>query len=191
MIGRTFLHCTFLPALLTVLLAVGCGSQSAATSAPQDPLPTLAADAIPGLAAELRPVGITVLTHDAPIEGFAGKLAGWGFERGTQREFTGRSDTFTNVVSRTLQFRSAEGARAYVQLVADRVGDFFGDGSKVRALEQGGRSGYLIRAGSCGCHRETPVLIAVVSSGQRVSWLYGHGPRAKPRALEALLARAP
>jgi len=108
-----------------------------------------------------------------------------------QREFTGRSKTFSNVVSRTLQFRSATGAHSYVQLVADRVGDFFGDGSKVRGLEQGGRSGYLIRAAPCGCRHETPLLIAVVSSGRRVTWLYGLGPGARSSALEALLARAP
>jgi hypothetical protein len=189
--GRTFQNSGPVATLVLVLALAGCGSQSSAESAPAQPLPTLAADALPGLTAEQRAVGIAVLTHDAPIDGFAGKLAGWGFERGTQREFTGRSPTFTNVISRTLQFRSATGAHAYVQLVADRVGDFFGDGSKVRTLEQGGRSGYLIRAAPCGCHRETPVLIAVVSRGERVSWLYGLGPRAKPEALEALLARAP
>lgn len=177
--------------LLLLLAVAGCGSQGSSGSAPAPPLPTLSADALPGLTAKDRAVSIGALTRDAPIDGFAGKLSGWGFERGTQREFTGRSPTFTNVVSRTLEFRSASGAQAYVELVADRVGDFFGDGSKVRSLEQGGRSGYLIRAAPCGCHRETPVLIAVVSRGQRVSWLYGLGPRAKPAALEALLARAP
>ncbi|MDX6532930.1 MAG: hypothetical protein QOF68_674 [Gaiellales bacterium] len=191
MTGSPFQYLSPIGALVIALLAAGCGSEDSSGSAPPAPLPTLAADALPGLTAEQRPIGIALLTHDAPIDGFAGKLAGWGFEHGTQREFTGRSPTFTNVVSRTLQFRSATGAQAYVQLVADRVGDFFGDGSKVRALEQGGRSGYQIRAATSGCHRETPLLIAVVSRGDRVSWLYANGPRAKPKTLEALLARAP
>jgi hypothetical protein len=191
MTGKRFHFSSRTAAIAVVLLSAGCGSQTSTHTTPAAPLPTLAANALPGLTAQQKQLGIAVLTHDAPIDGFAGKLAGWGFERGTQREFRGRSRTFTNVVSRTLQFRSETGAHAYVKLVADRVGDFFGAGSKVRSLEQGGRSGYLIRAAPCGCHRETPVLIAVVSRGDRVSWLYGLGPRAKPKALEALLARAP
>ena len=78
-----------------------------------------------------------------------------------------------------------------MQLVGDRVADFLGARSKVTALSSSGRRGYLIRAAPCGCHREPPVLLAVLSAGRRVTWLYGTGPGARPTALLALLAQAP
>ena len=174
---------------LLVAAAAACGSGQSAGSAP--PPPALARQALPTMDVTAGALTATDLTHDAPIAGFADKLADFGYEAGSQREFRGRSDTFSTVVSRSLRFGSAAGARAYVQLVSDRVADFFGSGSKVRPLESNGRSGYLIRAASCGCHLETPILIAVVSKGNLVSWLYGTGRGAKPAALRALLERAP
>ena len=78
-----------------------------------------------------------------------------------------------------------------MRLVDDRVADFYGRGSKVAPLSQGDRRGYLIRAAPCGCHRETPVFLAVLSAGSRVTWLYGTGPGAHAAGLRALLAQAP
>src|SRR2546421_565052 len=54
-----------------------------------------------------------------------------------------------------------------------------------------GRTGYVIEVAPCGCHRETPIVVALVSRGDRVSWLYGTGPGVRPATLRSLLARAP
>ncbi|MDX6546818.1 MAG: hypothetical protein QOG33_368 [Gaiellales bacterium] len=172
-------------------LAAGCGGGSAAPSQPAAPLPVLSTAALPLLTPTDTAVTAVDLTHDAPIAGFATQLESWGFERGTQRLFRGNRGAFTNVVSRTLQFGSDAGAAAYVRLVDGRVADFFGHGSKVAALSSSGRRGYLITASPCGCHRETPVLVAVLSEGRRVTWLYGTGPGARPVRLRALLVQAP
>jgi hypothetical protein len=177
--------------LLLAALAGGCGGRSAAASQPAAPLPVLPAAALPRLTPTDTAVTAVDLTHDAPIAGFAAQLASWGFERGTQRVFRGNQGAFTNVVSRTLEFGSDGGAAAYVRLLDGRVADFFGRGSKVAALSSSGRSGYLITAAPCGCHRETPILLAVLSEGRRVTWLYGTGPGARPARLRALLVQAP
>ncbi len=177
--------------LVLVAWVAGCGSSSSTISAPPSPLPLLPAAALPQLTPVDSPLTATELTHDAPIAGFADHLAAWGYQRGSQRVFRGNSGDFTNVVSRTLEFGSADGAAAYVRLVDTRVADFFGSGSKVAALSSAGRSGYLIRAAPCGCHLETPVMLAVLSAGSRVTWLYGTGRGARPAGLRALLAQAP
>jgi hypothetical protein len=183
--------------LLAVLVATlsmavsGCGSGSAGGSSAKSPLPVLPASALAGLTTVDSSLSAVDLTHDAPIAGFADSLSQWDYRGGTQRVFRGSTGVFTNVVSRTLEFGSAEGAAAYVRLVDTRVADFYGRGSKVTPLSQGGRTGYLIQAAPCGCHRETPVLLAVLSAGPRVTWLYGTGPGARPARLRALLPQAP
>jgi hypothetical protein len=183
--------------LLAVLIstlsmtASGCGSASGGGSSAMSPLPVLPASALAGLTTVDSSVSAVDLTHDAPIAGFADRLSQWDYRGGTQRIFRGSAGDFTNVVSRTLEFGSTAGAAAYVRLVDDRVAEFYGRGSKVTPLSQGGRTGYLIQAAPCGCHRETPVLLAVMSAGPRVTWLYGTGPGARPARLRALLPQAP
>jgi hypothetical protein len=183
--------------LLAVLVATlsvavsGCGSASAGGSSAMSPLPVLPASALAGLTTVDSSLSAVDLTHDAPIPGFADRLSQWDYRGGTQRIFRGSKGDFTNVVSRTLEFGSAAGAAAYVQLVDDRVADFYGRGSKAAPLSQGDRSGYLIQAAPCGCHRETPVFLAVLSAGPRVTWLYGTGPGARAAGLRALLTQAP
>ncbi len=177
--------------LAVVLLAAGCGSGAAGGSSAVAPLPVLPASALAGLTTTDSVVTAADLTHDAPIAGFADRLSQWGYRGGSQRVFRGNTGDFSNVVSRTLEFGTAAGAASYVKLVDDRVADFFGRGSKVAPLTAAGRSGYLIQAAPCGCHRETPVYLAVVSSGPRVTWLYGTGPGAHPAGLRTLLAQAP
>ena len=151
----------------------------------------LPASALAGLTTADSQLSAVELTHDAPIPGFADRLSQWDYRGGTQRVFRGSTGDFTNVVSRTLEFGSAEGAAAYVKLVDDRVAAFYGRGSKVAPLSDAGRSGYLIEAAPCGCHRETPVFLAVLSAGPRVTWLYGTGPGAHAAGLRALLTQAP
>jgi hypothetical protein len=181
------------PLIAAVLLVTAaCGSRAgAASQPPPPPPPLLPAAALPGMSVTqkaLTPIG---LSHDAPIAGLADRIGGWGYQSGAQRVFVGRARVFSNVVSRALRFKDAAGARAYVNLVRTRVADFFGRGSKVQPLRSKGRSGYLIDAASCGCHRETPIYVAVLSRAGIVTWLYATGPGMRPPALRALLAKAP
>jgi hypothetical protein len=178
------------PLILVVALAAACGSGAGAASTAPAP-PALAASALPGMDATTTAVTADDLLHDAPIDGFADKLDALGYESGQQREFSGRTSSFSSVVSRSLRFRTAAGAHGYVQFVADHVADFFGKGSKMRPLTSRGRTGYLIAAAFCGCHLETPILIAVASRGTTVTWLYATGHGVRPSALRALLERAP
>ena len=180
-------------AVALVAVAAACGSGAGAASAPAPPAPpALSPAAMPAsMDVTTTTLGIDDLVRDAPIDGFADKLQALGYQSGRQREFRGPTPTFSTVVSRSLRFKDAAGAQGYVQLVADRVADFFGKGSKLQPLTSNGRAGYLITAASCGCHLETPILVAVASRGDRVTWLYGTGRRARPPALRALLQRAP
>jgi hypothetical protein len=180
-------------AMALVALAAACGSGAGAASAPAPPAPpALSRAALPAsMDMTTTALGVNDLVRDAPIDGFADRLQTLGYESGQQREFRGPSHTFSTVVSRSLLFKDAAGAHGYVQLVADGVAEFFGKGSKLQPLTSNGRSGYLITAAPCGCHLETPILVAVVSKGDRVTWLYGTGRGARPPALRALLQRAP
>ena len=54
-----------------------------------------------------------------------------------------------------------------------------------------GRAGYFVRGASCGCHRESPILVTVVSQRARVSWLLVNGPGATRARAQALAAQMP
>jgi hypothetical protein len=177
-------------ATLFACLAAACGGGGAAAGAEKTAqLPVL--PAVPGLTAEDRSLDATALTHDAPLPDLAGNLKRWGFVGGKEREFKGSSKTFTDVVSRTLLFRRAAGARAYVAFVADHAASYWGPGSAVSPVTSAGRAGFFVRGASCGCHRESPILVTVVSRQSRVSWLLVNGPGATRARAEALADRMP
>jgi hypothetical protein len=177
-------------ATLCACLAAACGGGGEAAGGDATAgLPVLRA--VPGLSAEDRVLDADALTHDAPIPGLAGDLEQWGFVGGREREFKGASKTFTDVVSRTLLFRRPAGAAAYVAFVADHAASYWGPGTAVHPITSSGRAGFFVRGASCGCHRETPILITVVSRRARVSWLLVNGPGATRARAEALAARMP
>ena len=181
-----------IPFTAAVILAAGCGSGVGAASRPTPaPPPLLPTAMLPGMAAKDSVLTPAVLAQDAPIAGLADRIAGFGYESGAQRVFAGRTSVFSNVVSRALRFSTAAGARAYVEFVKSNVAGFFGRGSTWRRIRSAGRSGYLIEVASCGCHRETPIYVAVISRGAVVTWLYGTGPGVRIRTLRTLLAKAP
>jgi hypothetical protein len=177
-------------ATLCACLAAACGG-TGDTVAVETPASLPVLRAVPGLAAEDRALDAEALSHDAPLAGLAGDLERWGFVGGREREFTGASKTFTDVVSRTLVFQRASGAKAYVAFVAEHAASFWGPGSNVSPVTSAGRPGFFVRGASCGCHRESPILITVVSRETRVSWLLVNGPGATRARAEALASRMP
>ena len=96
-----------------------------------------------------------------------------------------------DVVSRTLLFRNPAGAAAYVAFVADHAASYWGPGTAVQPVTSAGRPGFFVRGASCGCHRESPILVTVVSQRARVSWLLVNGPGATRARAEALAAHMP
>jgi hypothetical protein len=180
----------FTTAIVFALLAGACGGASRSeTGSATANLPVLRT--VPGLAGRDRALDVDALSHDAPVRSLAANLERWGFLGGREREFKGASRTFTDVISRTLVFRGAAGARAYVAYVADHAASYYGPGTVVRPVMSAGRPGFFVRGASCGCHRESPILVTVVSQRSRVSWLLVNGPGATRARAQALAAQMP
>jgi hypothetical protein len=175
-----------LAASVCALLALAaCGSKAEPTQ-PDGALPLLPASAVPGLESTTEPVGVSSLEAD-----LGGSASVDGFVRGAERVFKGESQRLDRVVSRTLEFEDADAAAAYVDLLKTHAADLYGAGTNAEPLESDGRSGVLVDAASCACHRAEPTLAAAVSSGPRVSYLEVNGGGAKPATVEALLRQAP
>jgi hypothetical protein len=170
-------------ALLFVALA-GCGSSSPPQQA--GALPVLPESALPKLKASTEPVSAEDLAAD-----FGAEATVAGLEAGTERVFQGESQDVDRVVSRTLEFDSAEAAKTYVDLVRAHVDDLYGVGTTAEPLENGGRSGYLVDPAACACHRAAPTLTAVLARGPRVTYLEVNGGGVDSAAVETLLAQAP
>jgi hypothetical protein len=155
-------------------------------------LPVLAPAAVPGLAASTH----VVSAHDlaADVDGgsrFEGLLRGWGFTRGRERDFQGPSQKLDRVVSRTLAFGGASGASAYVAWLGAHPAALYGAGSSTSRATSRGRSGVVIEAAACACHRASPTLLGVVAHGGRVAWIEANGGGVTRAVLLGLLARAP
>ena len=180
---------------LAVALAVlaGCGGgSSGGTAASAAPLPVLPVSAVRGLPASTHDLEAHQLAADAGKgSALEQDLARWGFQRGRERVFQGESHTLSLVVSRTLEFGSPVGARAYVRFVAGHVGTLFGAGSAARGVEIGGRAGYLVSVAACACHMAQPAVAVVLGKGDRVTYLQLNGPAATPTAARRLADEAP
>ena len=173
---------------IQVVLVAGCGgAMAASTAAPA--LPVLKAPA--GLSGSRHAVTAGELTHDAPVAGLAASLRDWGFRGGTEAGYRGSGKVFSVVTSRTLQFETAAGARSFVAMVGAHAPAYEGGVSTAAPITSAGRRGFVLTAGACGCATEVPQLLAVVSSGPRVTWLEATGKGATRATLTALLARAP
>jgi hypothetical protein len=186
-------HLARIGALLALLAAAGCGQQ-ASPSGPSSPsgavassatLPVLAASAVPGIPSVTTAFTAADLAKDAPVHGFAAKIASWGYVAGRQRTFQGESHRLTLVISRALIFRSSAGAQDYVAFVRQHPAAFFGIGVQSRHLAARNASGWLFTPPLCACHMANPALIGILNAHSRVIWLEINGPTATP----ALLAR--
>jgi hypothetical protein len=168
-----------------VVALAGCGS-SRSTPAP----PTLAAGAV-ALPSSLKTLSSHGLAREAQAPGLATQLGSWGFLAGTDRYFQGESRQLQVVDSRTLRFRSAQGASAFVGFMRMHTYAFLGSFAQVRRIVSRGRAGIVATGQPCQCHLANPAYLAVVSHGATVSWLLINGPGATPRRLAALLDQAP
>jgi hypothetical protein len=184
--------------LLVVLLAgcalstAGCGAGSGTDAAGSAPLPVLAAATLPALRTDTHDVSAATLAGEtsAPAE-VQSMLADWGYLRGRERVFQGESQTLDRVVSRTLEFSSPGGARAYVRYLGTHAGTLYGPGSTARPLRVGARSGYVVDAAACACHRAEPTVLAVLARGTRVTYLEANGGAVGTASVRRLLLHAP
>lgn len=175
-------------AVLALTLAMAaCGSPPGHPSAPSGVLPTAA---VSGLAVVTQPLTGRDVQKDSTVPDLAARLDRWGYLGGWQRTFQGESRRLTLVVSRSLRFRTAPGAAAFVAYMHQQVGNFYPFALTSR-LSMPGRSGWVIRPPLCGCHMATPLVVGVTAQGRKVSWLEINGPQASTRLLTQLLARTP
>jgi hypothetical protein len=156
------------------------------------PPPALTARAVAYLPSHASALTAHDLAADAPVNSLPATLARLGFVVGGQRTFQGPSKAYLQlVISRSLRFSSAAGARGFVRFVGQYAGQYVGEVPTVTPLTSKGRSGELIVAPLCACHMAQPALLAVVSSGPVVTWLEINGPGATPKVLASLLRQAP
>ena len=181
----------------------GCGGSSSGGSpgsapvpAPQPPareLPMLATSTLPDLDHTERGLDLSALAAEGPKGGdLQAHLAAWSYRTGSEREFKGGTPSrYLDVVSRTLVFGTAAGARDFVGFVRDHPGTYVGALRLARPVKADGRDGFLLVARGCGCHRETPLMLYLASSGRRVTWLMANGPQVTPNSTLQLAAHAP
>lgn len=168
-------------------------SSPATTEPAPHVLPMLATTTLPDLDHSDRDLGLPVLAAEGPKGGeLDAHLADWSYKDGSEREFKGGSPSqYLDVVSRTLVFGSAAGARDFVEFVRTHPGTYVGALRLAEPVSADGREGYLLVARGCGCHRETPLMLYVASKGKRVTWLMANGPQVTPGSTLQLAARAP
>jgi len=169
------------------LAITACGSSPARPAAPSGVLP---AAAVTGLAVATQRLTSQDVQKDSTAPDLAAQLASWGYTGGWQRTFQGESRRLTLVVSRSLQFRTPQGAAAFVAYMHQRVGRFY-PFAVTSQLSMPGRSGLVIRPPMCACHMATPLLVGVAARDRTVSWLEINGPQASARLLTQLLGRMP
>jgi hypothetical protein len=176
-------------AVLALLITCACGSPAPSAT----PLPSLgemkvlAASAVPGLTYVTTVLKATTLSTDASLPELAADLRSWGYVDGRERIFQGESRHLTLVISRSMIFRDAAGARGFVTFVKANSVAYFGAVTASRPLVAQGRSGWLFTPPPCACHLANPAFIAVLDAGSSVVWLEINGPDATAALLVNLL----
>lgn len=180
-----------LGALLGLLITCSCGNPSTRAT-PNPPVAeivmrVLATSAVPGVPSTTTVLSVPELAKDASIPGLTSMLTSWGYLDGRERIFQGQSRHLTLVVSRSLIFKDATGARAFVAFVQANAWAFFGGVVEKQPLVAQGRSGWLFTPPMCACHMANPVIVGVLNDGSGVVWLEINGPEATPALLVSLL----
>lgn len=175
----------------TRLLTVGAALAAAACGSSARPVQTLPARAVPGLPSTLTALTPGFLARETQAAPLRARLRAWGFVAGARRYFQGESRNLQLVDSRTLRFRQAAGAAAFVAFLRAHLNSYVGSFARTRRYTAQGRSGFLAVGQECQCHLANPTYLAAVSARGTVTWLEINGPGATRRRLGALLARAP
>ena len=175
-------------ALLALLVTCACGSSATRTPTPSvAEMVVLASSAVPGVPSVTRVLTAAALAKDATIPGLAPKLESWGYRDGRERMFQGESRHLTLVISRSLIFKDATGARDFEAFVEANYGALFGGSTAAHRLMAQGRPGWLFTLPACACHLANPAFIGVLEAGSSVVWLEINGPDATPELLVNLL----
>jgi hypothetical protein len=168
---------------LALTLAVACGGGTDAA----EPPPTLPAEAVPGLVSRTRTLDATALAADsfAPDD-LERVLEQAGYVGGSEREFTGRTETFDRVVARALRFASPEGADTYLAWLAGHAEEIVGQVEAEPALALG-ESNLLFSLVPCGsCKKELPTLLAAWRRDETVLFLLAAGRGASRESVSTL-----
>jgi hypothetical protein len=176
-------------AVACAALAGACGQEDA--ERPAAPPPTLPAAAVPYLESRHRTLSADVLVRESQTPALASRLVRWGYEAGASRYFQGQSKRLQVVESRTLRFRTPEGAASFMGFIRERPATFFAGAGTTREFSSRGRDGILVEGAPCACHLATPAYLAVVARGRTVTSMEINGPRATVRALRRLVSQAP
>jgi hypothetical protein len=173
------------------VLAVGAALILAGCGSPTPSVATLPARAVPGLPSTRTTLSPGFLARETQAPPLRGQLRTWGFIAGARRYFQGESRVLQLVDSRTLRFRRASGATAFVSFLRTHLDAYVGSFARTHGYTSRGRSGFLAVGQECQCHLANPTYLAAVSARGTVTWLEINGPGATRRRLAALLARAP
>jgi hypothetical protein len=166
------------------LTAVACGSSTPLVA-------TLSAHAVPGMPSTRSTLTPAFLARETQAPPLRNRLRTWGFLAGARRYFQGESRALQLVDSRTLHFRGAAGAVAFVGFLRTHLNSYVGSFARTRRFSAQGRSGFLAVGQECQCHLANPTYLAALSARGTVTWLEINGPGATPTRLAALLAQAP
>ena len=180
------------------LAAAGCGGAATAESEPAKeavgggwtvyvPLMNREGQLLDGLNVAARTLDASVLADDAlDREGLREVLRTAGFVGGTENEYSGRTKTFSHVISRVLQFRDVAGAEAYLGWLDANASDILG---KVKSREPlaVGDGGTLFLEQGCGCHSDLPTFLAAWRRGELVHTVLADGPGVDRKLFETLV----
>jgi len=156
----------FAVASSVVAIAAGCGASEPAPDLP----PPLASAALPQLTPRDRALPAHELALDAlePSD-LAALLDDAGYRGGSEREFSGHTDTFDHVVSRTLVFEDVAGAEAYVDWIA-------GPSRSLTSIGLGAERSVLFELEPCPtCKKQLPTWFGAWRRGPKVSYLLAAG----------------
>lgn len=168
-------------------IAAGCSASEPALDLP----PPLASAVLPELASRDRALPARELAQDAlePSD-LAALLDEAGYRGGVEREFSGHTDTFDHVVTRTLVFRDGAGADTYLDWIAAHTGDFVGPSRPLVPIVLGAERSQLFELDPCPtCKKQLPTWFGAWRRGTTVSYLLAAGRDLDRRSFGNLAGR--